>query len=153
MSSVSATSSTAIGEEIGSTLLPELELQSIMSSGSFQNCIKLMERIILGNTFQSEFASYRLLPIIQGKIKHTYIFKNHAAVFYWTVTLILSDQDIEMEEVEKVEVAEVTEDFERPGPPAAKLLWVFNCELSRGCSVTAMAWNKKNPVTQIHSLI
>ncbi|XP_056913206.1 dynein axonemal intermediate chain 4 isoform X1 [Takifugu flavidus] len=144
-STVSATSSTAIGEEIGSILTPELELQSIMSSGSFQNCLKLMERIILANTFQSKFASYRLLPIIKGKIKHTYIFKNHAAVFYWTVKLILSDQDIEMEEVEKVEVAEGTEDSESPEPPAAKLLWVFNCELIRGCCVTTMAWNKKNP--------
>lgn len=74
-------------------------------------------------------------------------------MFYWTVKLILSDQDIEMEEVEKVEVAEVTEDFESPEHPAAKLLWVFNCDLIRGCSVTTMAWNKKNPVTQIHSLI
>lgn len=148
---VSATSSTAIGGESGSILTPESELQSNMSSGSFQNCLNLMERIILANTFQSKFASYRLLPLIKGKIKHTYIFKNHAAVFYWTVKLILSDQDIEMEE--KVEVAEVTEDFENPEPPAAKLLWVFNCELIRGRSVTTMAWNKKNPVTQIHSLI
>lgn len=153
MSLVSATSSVAIGEEIGSILTPEWELQSIMSSGSFQNCLKLMERIILANTFQSKFASYRLLSIIKGKIKHTYIFKNHAAVFYSTAKLFLSDQEKEMEEVEKVEVAEVTEDFERPEPPAAKFLWVFNCELSRGRSVTTMAWNKKNPVTQMHSLI
>lgn len=48
-------------------------------------------------------------------------------------------------------MAEVTEDFESPEPPAAKLLWVFNCELIRGHSVTTMAWNKKNPVTQIHT--
>lgn len=150
MSLGSATSSTAIGKEIGSILTPESELQSTLSSGSFQNGLKLMERIILANTFQPKFASYRLLPIIKGKIKHAYIFKHHAAVFYWTVKLILSDQDIEMEEVE---VTEVTEDFESPEPPAAKLLWVFNCELIRGRSVTTMAWNKKNPVTQIHSLI
>lgn len=32
--------------------------------------------------------------------------------------------------------------------PALECLWVFSCELSRGQSVTCMAWNRKNPVTE-----
>lgn len=35
-----------------------------------------------------------------------------------------------------------------PGHPAVKRLWAFSCELSRGRSVSSMAWNKRNPVTQ-----
>lgn len=64
-----------------------------------------------------------------------------------------------MEKVEQLraenveEVAQVTEDLNGPEAPTADLLWVFNCELNRGHSVTTMAWNKKNPVTQLHSLI
>ncbi|MEQ2212661.1 hypothetical protein XENOCAPTIV_002961, partial [Xenoophorus captivus] len=32
------------------------------------------------------------------------------------------------------------------GSPALGCLLVFSCELSRGWSVSSMAWNKKNPV-------
>ncbi|XP_073346892.1 dynein axonemal intermediate chain 4 [Pagrus major] len=32
-----------------------------------------------------------------------------------------------------------------PSFPAVERLWAFSCELSRGCNVSSMAWNKKNP--------
>lgn len=75
LSVVSAPSSRASGDESGSSLTPELELQSLMSSGSFQRCLQLMERVILANTFQPKFASYRLLPDVKGKTQtHVCIF-------------------------------------------------------------------------------
>lgn len=40
-----------------------------------------------------------------------------------------------------------------PSPPAVECLMAFSCELSRGCSVSSMAWNKKNLVTQTHLLL
>ncbi|XP_029309687.1 WD repeat-containing protein 78-like isoform X2 [Cottoperca gobio] len=30
-------------------------------------------------------------------------------------------------------------------PPAVERLWAFSCELSRGRSISSMAWNKRNP--------
>ncbi|KAM3604374.1 uncharacterized protein V6R79_010198 [Siganus canaliculatus] len=39
---------------------------------------------------------------------------------------------------------ELEEDAETLRPPAAQRLWTFSCELSRGRSVSSMAWNKKN---------
>lgn len=38
------------------------------------------------------------------------------------------------------------EDTESCRSPALERLWVFSCELSRGRSVSSMAWNKNNPV-------
>lgn len=69
---------------------------------------------------------------------------------------MLSDQDIEMEKMEQLQgenVVEVSEDCQDPQPPAAELLWIFNCNLTEGQSVTAMARNKTNPVTQKHFLL
>lgn len=72
---------------------------------------------------------------------------------------VAEEEVVEKEEVveeEVVEKEEVTEDWKAPQPPAqppaVELLWVFNCvQLSRGRSVTTMAWNKKNPVTHTHT--
>lgn len=54
-------------------------------------------------------------------------------------------------ENEEEEVMEGTAERKGPQPPAVELLWVFSCELTRGTSVTTMAWNKKNPVTPTRS--
>lgn len=59
------------------------------------------------------------------------------------VTTVL-DLDSPMEQRE--------EDIDSPSCPAVERLLVFSCELSRGCSVSSMAWNKKNLVTQTHLL-
>lgn len=61
--------------------------------------------------------------------------------------MIVSDPDslLKLGTVEQME-----EDTEDPRPAAVERLWAFSCELSRGRSVSSMAWNKKNPVTQTH---
>lgn len=68
LSLVSVISSRTSGDEIGSSLTPELELQMLMSSESFHNCLQLMERVILANILQPQLASYRLLHNIKGKL-------------------------------------------------------------------------------------
>lgn len=41
------------------------------------------------------------------------------------------------------------EDEESSLTPTLQHLWAFSCEITRGCNITCMAWNKKNPVTQV----
>lgn len=83
----SVSSSRASVDENGSSLTPELEMQVLMSSESFYNCLQLMERVILANIFQPKFSSYRLLHKVKGKPEHTtYILLTHAQGFYLTVS-------------------------------------------------------------------
>jgi len=39
------------------------------------------------------------------------------------------------------------EDEESSLTPTVESLWAFVYELTRGCDITSMTWNKKNPVT------
>ncbi|XP_037644614.1 dynein intermediate chain 4, axonemal isoform X2 [Sebastes umbrosus] len=111
-STASAASSLKEVEAIGISLNAESDLQLIMLSEKFQHCLLVMERSILGNTFQPKLAAYRQLPVIE-------------------------DPDPLVEQRE--------EDTESPPSPAVERLWAFSCELSRGRSISCMAWNKKNP--------
>lgn len=36
---------------------------------------------------------------------------------------------------------------ESASSPSLEYLWAFSCELTKGCNITSMAWNKINPVT------
>uniref|UniRef100_A0A8C4GD73 Dynein axonemal intermediate chain 4 n=1 Tax=Dicentrarchus labrax TaxID=13489 RepID=A0A8C4GD73_DICLA len=103
-------------EALGNGLNAESELQLIMLSEKFQHLLLVTERSILGNVFQPKLAAYRELPILE-------------------------DSDIPM----KPGTVEQREDTESPRPPAVECLWAFSCELSRGRSVSSMAWNKKYP--------
>lgn len=68
-SSASAASSLKELEVFGNSFNAESDLQLIMLSESFQQCLLVMERSILGNTFQPQLAAYRQLPVLQGKLK------------------------------------------------------------------------------------
>uniref|UniRef100_A0A3B4X930 Dynein axonemal intermediate chain 4 n=1 Tax=Seriola lalandi dorsalis TaxID=1841481 RepID=A0A3B4X930_SERLL len=98
----SAASSLKEMEVLGS-LNAESDLQLIMLSVRFQQSLLVMERSILGNTFQPQLAAYRQLPVREDK------------------------------------------DTESCRAPTLERLWSFSCELSRGRSVSSMAWNRKNP--------
>uniref|UniRef100_A0A4W6ER68 Dynein axonemal intermediate chain 4 n=1 Tax=Lates calcarifer TaxID=8187 RepID=A0A4W6ER68_LATCA len=100
--SVSVGTSSLKEEVFGSSVNAESDLQLIMLSENFQQCLLVMERNILRNTFQPKLAAYRQLPVL--------------------------------------------EDLGSPvKSQALERLWAFSCELSRGCSVSSMAWNKRNP--------
>ncbi|XP_078119915.1 dynein axonemal intermediate chain 4-like [Sander vitreus] len=116
-STASAASSLKEVEALGNSLNAESDLQLIMLSEKFQHCLLVMERSILGNIFQPQLAAYRQLPVIEDP-----------------------DSPVKPGMGEQRE-----EDAESPRSPAVERLWAFSCELSRGSSVSSMAWNKKNP--------
>ncbi|XP_053293169.1 dynein axonemal intermediate chain 4 [Pleuronectes platessa] len=113
----SAASSLKDVEVFGNTLNSESDLQLIMHSENFQYCLLVMERCILGNIFQPNLAVHRQLPVLEDP-----------------------DSPVKPGTMEQRK-----EDAERCGSPALQRLWTFSCELSRGHSVSSMAWNKKNP--------
>ncbi|KAM4551076.1 dynein axonemal intermediate chain 4 isoform 1-T1 [Odontesthes bonariensis] len=113
--SVSALSSLKEVEAFGNST--ELDLQFIMLSEKFQHSLLVMERSVLLNIFQPQLAAYRQLPLLK---------------------------DLERPENPK-EVEQKDGDNEICQSPALDCLWTFNCELTRGCSISSMGWNKKNP--------
>ncbi|XP_018517753.1 dynein axonemal intermediate chain 4 [Lates calcarifer] len=121
--SVGSTASTAsaassLKEEVfGSSVNAESDLQLIMLSENFQQCLLVMERNILRNTFQPKLAAYRQLPVLED----------------------LGSP------VKPGTMEQRQEDTEKSRSQALERLWAFSCELSRGCSVSSMAWNKRNP--------
>ncbi|XP_044076026.1 dynein axonemal intermediate chain 4-like [Siniperca chuatsi] len=115
-STASAANSLKEVEVFGNSLNAESDLQLIMLSEKFQHCLLIMERSILGNTFQPKLAAYRQLPVLEDP-----------------------DSPVKPGTVEQREG-----DTESPRSPALERLWAFSCELNRGRSISSMAWNKKN---------
>ncbi|XP_049455364.1 dynein axonemal intermediate chain 4 [Epinephelus fuscoguttatus] len=115
-STASAASSLKEAEAFGNTLNAESDQQLIMLSEKFQYCLLVMERTVLGNTFQPKLAAYRQLPVIEDP-----------------------DSPLQSGTVEQGE-----EDTDSSRSPAIERLLAFSCELTRGRSVSSMAWNKKN---------
>ncbi|KAM9845029.1 dynein axonemal intermediate chain 4 [Aulostomus maculatus] len=103
----SSTSSVTEMEGVRNSANTEADVQLILQSDKLQQCLLVMERVILGNTLQPKLAAFRQLPVHEVKPE--------------------------------------TEDGTGSSPPALELLWTFQCELSKGRSVSSMAWNKKNP--------
>ncbi|KAL7402638.1 hypothetical protein ABVT39_017820 [Epinephelus coioides] len=113
----SSTMSLLLEKELsGSSIDAESDPQLIMMSESFQHSLLVMERSIVANIFQPKLAAYRQLPILKD---------SDSAVKPRT-----KDQS------RKVEESSLSPTLER--------LWAFSCELTRGCNITSMAWNKKN---------
>ncbi|MED6268174.1 hypothetical protein CHARACLAT_019642 [Characodon lateralis] len=103
-------------EGFGTSLDTQLDLELIRMSEKFHYSLLVMERSILRNSFQCQLAAYRQLPLLEDP-----------------------DTPVKPKEVEQKDHIEIS------GSPALECLWVFSCELSRGWSVSSMAWNKKNP--------
>ncbi|XP_076600849.1 dynein axonemal intermediate chain 4 [Chaetodon auriga] len=116
-STASAASSLKEVEVFGNSLNAESDLQLILLSEKFQDSLRVMERSILGNTLQAKLAAYRQLPVLEDP-----------------------DSPFKPGTVEQME-----EDTDGPRPPTVERLWAFSCELSRGRSVSSVAWNKRNP--------
>ncbi|XP_022059983.1 dynein axonemal intermediate chain 4 isoform X2 [Acanthochromis polyacanthus] len=95
------------------------ELQLIVQSERFQHSLLVMERSILLNIFQPQLAAYRQLPVLEDP-----------------------DSPVKPETVEQ---REEDTGSSQSLSPSLQSLWVFSCRLSRGRSVSSMAWNEKNP--------
>uniref|UniRef100_A0A667Z1W3 Dynein axonemal intermediate chain 4 n=1 Tax=Myripristis murdjan TaxID=586833 RepID=A0A667Z1W3_9TELE len=114
-------STTSIGnttlEETGMCSDDAADPRLILQSEKFQKVLLVMERCILANIFQPKLAAYRQLPIVED-----------------------CDSVVTPETMEHRE-----EDVERSLSPTLESLWVFSCELTKGRTISCMAWNKKNP--------
>ncbi|XP_053739752.1 dynein axonemal intermediate chain 4 [Synchiropus splendidus] len=110
----SASSSMREMESLGNTAGAESELQVILHSEVFHHSLLVMQRSVLANTFQSQLAAYRQLPVLQDPYEPIHIYEE--------------EQEVE----------------ESSSSPALDHLWTYTCDLSRGVNVSCMAWNKKN---------
>lgn len=80
----SASAASSLKEEVfGSSVNAESDLQLIMLSENFQQCLLVMERNILRNTFQPKLAAYRQLPVLEG---NTHSHLHLAYLFYFRST-------------------------------------------------------------------
>ncbi|XP_062285113.1 dynein axonemal intermediate chain 4 [Scomber scombrus] len=113
----SAASSLKDVEVSGTSLNAETDLQLIMHSEKCLHSLLVMERSIVGNTFQPKLAAYRQLPVLE-------------------------DPD---SPVKPGTEGCRQEDSESSPSPALEHLWTFTCELSRGRNISSIAWNTKNP--------
>ncbi|XP_032406052.1 WD repeat-containing protein 78-like [Xiphophorus hellerii] len=95
----------------------EPDLEKILLSEAFMNSALVMERVIVLNVFQPQLAAFRGLPV-------------------------LKDPDIE---VRPGSEEHITEKKDKYLTPTLEPLWTFVSPLTRGHSITSMAWNKKNP--------
>ncbi|GAA6215260.1 WD repeat-containing protein 78-like isoform X2 [Lates japonicus] len=95
----------------------EPDPQRILQSDSFQHSLLVMERTIVANILQPKLSAYRQLPILED-----------------------CDSTAKPQTKKQCE-----EDKMSCLTPAIEHLWAFGCELTKGCSITSMAWNKKNP--------
>ncbi|XP_024908248.1 dynein axonemal intermediate chain 4 isoform X3 [Cynoglossus semilaevis] len=114
MASTASASSSLKDVDVCSSVKTESDLQLIMQSDRFHHSLLVMERSIMGNTFQPLLAAYRQLPVVADQQPGT------------------------------MELKEDEEDTDSRPSPALQHLWAFSCELTRGRRVSCMAWNKKN---------
>ncbi|XP_046709480.1 dynein axonemal intermediate chain 4 isoform X2 [Silurus meridionalis] len=115
-STVTSTSSSQRDSEASTVeMVDESDSKQILNSETFQQSLQVMEKMVLLNTYQHKLAAYKGLPILPDCVPHT---------------------DVE-------DSVDVQEDDSQG--PALELLWSFSCELTKGHSVSSMAWNKTNP--------
>ncbi|XP_070827971.1 dynein axonemal intermediate chain 4-like [Chaetodon trifascialis] len=117
VSTGSSTGSLFEMEMCGDSFNAEPDPQLIMWSESFQQSLLIMERIIIANIFQPKLAAYRQLPILEDP-----------------------DSTVKPGTEEQSKEGWGSSSF-----PTLEHLWAFSCELTRGCNITSMVWNKENP--------
>ncbi|XP_071293043.1 dynein axonemal intermediate chain 4 isoform X2 [Agelaius tricolor] len=103
---------------------------AILTSAKLQQDLVVMERILMENIFQPKLAVYRQIPVLIEPVV-----TSDAEV----------EEDEEDEEEKQEEAAEPAEGPAEGAGPRLELLWSYRCDLTRGHSVSSMAWNKVNP--------
>ncbi|XP_066412223.1 dynein axonemal intermediate chain 4 [Molothrus aeneus] len=103
---------------------------AILTSAKLQQDLVVMERILMENIFQPKLAVYRQIPVLMEPVV-----TSDAEV----------EEDEEDEEEKQEEAAEPAEGPAEGAGPRLELLWSYRCDLTRGHSVSSMAWNKVNP--------
>ncbi|NXG66327.1 WDR78 protein, partial [Hemiprocne comata] len=127
----------------------ECQSEAILTSENFQRDLFFMERILMENIFQPKLAAYRQLPILTDPNVPSDTSGTAAA---------MENAKEEGHEKEKEAKEEQKEAFIHPSiladlnktpeemvPPRLEQLWSYQCDLTRGHSVSSMAWSKANP--------
>ncbi|XP_038158940.1 dynein intermediate chain 4, axonemal [Cyprinodon tularosa] len=104
-------------EAVGTSLNTKLDWELIKTSEKFHYLLVITERIVLRSILHCPLAAYRGLPL-------------------------LGDPDRPGKPEEMDQSKRCTE---ISCSPALECLWVFSCELTRGRTVSCMAWDKNNP--------
>ncbi|NWU43233.1 WDR78 protein, partial [Hylia prasina] len=115
----------------------ECHSEAILTSANLQQDLVVVERILMENIFQPKLAVYRQIPVL-------------------VEPAVTSDTDEEESEEDEDEEEKAEEQQEETLPdasespaegagPSLEQLWSYRCDLTRGHSVSSMAWNKVNP--------
>ncbi|NXM20645.1 WDR78 protein, partial [Ploceus nigricollis] len=112
----------------------ECHAGAILTSAKLQQDLVVMERILMENIFQPKLAVYRQIPVLIEPV-------------VTSDTEVEEDEEDESEEdEEKQEKAPEPDESPAEGAgPRLEQLWSYRCDLTRGHSVSSMAWNKVNP--------
>ncbi|NXA66410.1 WDR78 protein, partial [Mohoua ochrocephala] len=119
----------------------ERHSEAILTSENLKQDLVVMERILMENIFQPKLAVYRQIPVL-------------------TEPDVTSDTDMEEEEDEEEKkdeekqkaasfrpsiLSDLSQSPAEAAAPSLEQLWSYKCDLTRGHSVSSMAWNKANP--------
>ncbi|XP_023821196.1 WD repeat-containing protein 78 isoform X2 [Oryzias latipes] len=130
----------------GSLLSPLRSAERSMSTGSMTTAVSVSSSLkdieICENTHKPVLELIRLskkfqhsLLVVEKTILQS-LLQPQLAVYRQLPSLKDWIVELEREEQRDAEISET---------PALEGLWAFSCELTRGFSVSSMAWNKKNP--------
>lgn len=143
---VCPSASTASSMNEVKTVNIECELQQVLQSEHFHNHLQIMERTILENVMQPKLAAYRQLPVLTGELVFI------LATGQWRSNIETSRRLLLLPGFSaKPGTGEDTQGVN--GGPSLESLWTFTCELTKGCSVNSMVWNKRNPVYARQSIL
>ncbi|XP_053841725.1 dynein axonemal intermediate chain 4 [Vidua macroura] len=112
----------------------ECHSRAILTSAKLQQDLVVMERILMENIFQPKLAVYRQIPVLIEPVvtSDTEVEEGE------------EDEDEEDEE-EQEETADPAQSPAEGAGPRLEQLWSYRCDLTRGHSVSSMAWNRVNP--------
>ncbi|NWV01076.1 WDR78 protein, partial [Upupa epops] len=121
----------------------------MLTSEKFQQDLFFMERIVMGNIFQPKLAAYRQFPVLAEPD----VTSDASGMVAAVKEAEQNELDKEKEDKEKQREgftdpsapSDLNNSPEEAVAPSLEQLWTFSCDLTRGHSVSSMAWNKANP--------
>ncbi|KAM9379177.1 dynein axonemal intermediate chain 4 [Phaethornis superciliosus] len=132
--------------------------EAILTSENFQRDLFFMERVLMENIFQPKLAAYRQLPVLTDPDVTSETDGTAAPVKEGEQEAPVEEAEEEEQEKEEEDEEEQEEAFGDPQvladlsktpeeivPPRLEELWSYSCDLTKGHSVSSMAWSKVNP--------
>ncbi|NWU73046.1 WDR78 protein, partial [Pterocles burchelli] len=127
----------------------ECHSEAILTSENFQQDLFFMERILMENIFQPKLAVYRQLPVLTDPDVTSDTRGTVAAMKKSKQEEHDKEKKYKEEQKEAFMDSSVLSDLNQTPeeilPPRLEWLWSYTCDLTKGYSVSSMAWNKANP--------